>query len=341
MNAVIKIGGATAACALGLALIVPQFACAETAAAQPSGLNRTDLRPAALRQASALIEQYVQPIAELQPTSQQKRAIESAMKLLESDRTMKQQYAIEQLVKIGPAALGDLRGLAASAPPEHATAETPAGDAYPATIAGIVIRRIEAAQRQPIIEQLISLGDEARVVLSQKLEENRAAVTKAKADVEAATAALVKASANTTLDASATAGERRALSEAQAAQKQAEARQGLLLEISRLTAAKPPVEPPARPQEPSQPPTPPADVLAIEPISSPMSPPTGSFESAGAQVDSFYSDSQDMYLFGGGFETWANVHDYSRRGFESRGAAQLGGGAHPGGGAHAGSGKGR
>jgi hypothetical protein len=335
MNAVIKIGGATAACALGLALIVPQFACAETAAAQPSELNRTDLRPGALQQASALIEQYMQPIAELEPTSQQKRAIESAIKLLESDRAMKQQYAIEQLVKIGPAALGDLRRLAASVPPEHATGETPAGAAYPATIAGIVIRRIEAAQRQPIIEQLISLGDEAHVVISQKLEESRAVVTKAKANVEAATASLVKASANTTLDAPAIAGERRALSEAQAAQEQAEARQGLLLEVSRLTAAKPPVEPSAPPQEPRQPPTPPADILGIEPIS----PPTGSF--AGTPGDLFYSDSQDLYLFAGGFDTWANVHDYSRRGYDSREAAQLGDGAHPGGEAHAGGGKGR
>ena len=108
-------------------------------------------------------------------------------------------------------------------------------------MAAIIIRRIEAAQRQPILQELLSLGDDARAVLSLKLDENEAAAKAAKSRVEAATAALIKASANTTVDAPAVAGERKALAEAQAAEKQVQARRDMLTELRRLLAPKPPV----------------------------------------------------------------------------------------------------
>ena len=114
---------------------------------------------------------------------------------------MKGQSAIVQFVEIGTAALGELHRLAATAPAENSTGENPTADAYPATMAAIIIRRIETAQRQPILEELISLDEAAHAVLSLKLDENEAAATAAECAVEAATAALIKASANTTIDA--------------------------------------------------------------------------------------------------------------------------------------------
>ena len=69
-------------------------------------MNRTDLAPAALRQAAALIEKYVQPVAEQEPTPQQKRAIESAMKLLKSEQAMKGQSAIERFIADRPGGAG-------------------------------------------------------------------------------------------------------------------------------------------------------------------------------------------------------------------------------------------
>jgi hypothetical protein len=242
-------------------------------------LNRTDLAPAALQQADDLIEKYAQPVAEPEPTPQQKRAIATALKLLKSEQAMKGQSAIERFLQIGPAALGDLRRLAATAPPENAAGETPTADAYPATMAAIIIRRIEEAQRQAILQDLISLGESARAVLSLKLDENEAAATAAQSRIEEATAALLKASADAAMDASAVAGERKALAEAQAAEKQVQARRDVLMEIRRLLASKPPAQPPASPEEQPQPAAPPANVLQIQPIS----PPTGSSPLYGPQ----------------------------------------------------------
>ncbi len=120
-------------------------------------------------------------------------------------------------------------------------------------MAPIIIRRIETAQRQPLLDELLSLGDDARAVLSAKLNDNEDELTEAAERVEAATAALVKAAANTTVDAPALAGERRTLAEAQAAEKQVQARHDLLAELRRLLTPKPPPQPPAPPEE-QQPP---------------------------------------------------------------------------------------
>ena len=68
-------------------------------------------------------------------------------------------------------------------------------------MAPIIIRRIETAQRQPLLDELFSLGDDARAALSVKLNENEDELTEAAERIEAATAALVKAAANTTVDA--------------------------------------------------------------------------------------------------------------------------------------------
>ena len=244
--------------------------------------------PAELQQAAALIEKYVQPIPEPEPTPRQLRAIESAMKLLKSEQAMKGQIAIERFVEIGPAALGELRRLASTAPPENSTGENPTADAYPATMAAIIIRRIDTAQRRPILQELISLGDSAHAVLSLKLDENEAAAMAAESRIEASTAALIKASANTTLDAPAVAGERNALAEAQAAEKQVQARHGMLMELRRLMAAKPPEQPPASPEEQPQQATPPANVLGIRPIS----PPTGLWS---------YNETPDVWPYNAGW----------------------------------------
>jgi negative regulator of replication initiation len=307
-----KISGRMAACALGLALIASLQARAEGPEAQPPDLKRTDPAPAALRQADALIEKYAQPVAEQEPTPQQKQAIQSAMKLLKSEQAMKEQSAIERFVEIGPATLGELRRLAATAPAENSTGGNPAADAYPATLAAIIIQRIETAQRGPILEELLSLGDDARAVLSRKLYENEAAANAAESDIEAATAALVKASVNTTLDSPAVATERKALAEAQAKEEQVQARYELLLELWRLLEPRPPVQPQPPPEE--QPAIPPADVLDIQPISPPMG------------MGPFDDESQAPYFFGGGFDGGSAVNRYSHRGAESRGAAHRGGG---------------
>jgi len=267
-----KISGTMAAWAVGITLIAVQVAGAEGPGTQAPQLNRTDLTPAALRQAAALIEKYVQPIAEQEPTPQQKRALDSAMTLLKSEQAMKGQSAIERFLEIGPAALGELRRLAATAPAETATGEGLTADAYAATMALIIIHRIEKAQRQPVLDELLSLGDDARAVLSLKLSENEAKATAAAARIEAATEALIKASANTTLDAPPVARQRKALAQAQAAEKRVLARRDLLTELRRLMAPKPPVQQPAPSEEQPQPATPPANVLDVQPIS----PPTGS-----------------------------------------------------------------
>ena len=81
-----KISGAMAAWALGLALIAAQQARAEGPEEHPPQLNRTDVAPTALQRADALIEMYLRPVAEQEPTPQQQRAIQSAMKLLWSRR---------------------------------------------------------------------------------------------------------------------------------------------------------------------------------------------------------------------------------------------------------------
>ena len=257
-----KISGAMAAWVVGITLIAAQLAGAEASETQPQ-LNRTDLAPAALRHAAELIEKYVQPVAEQEPTPEQKRAIESAMQLLKSEQAMKGQSAIARFIAIGPAALGELRRLAATAPAENLTGEELTADTYAATMAPIIIRRVEAAQRQPLLDELLSLGDDARAVLALKLNENEAQATEAEARIETTTEALIKASANATLDAPAAARERKALAEAQATEKQVEARRLLLIELRGLLALKPPA--PAQPPAPSaaqpQPATPPADVL--------------------------------------------------------------------------------
>ncbi|MGO8704706.1 MAG: hypothetical protein ACLQVA_12890 [Candidatus Brocadiia bacterium] len=301
--------GTIAAWALGMALIAARLAGAEAPAAQP----QSGLTPAALLRADALIETYVQPIAAPAPTAEQKQAIETALRLLKSEQAMKGQSAIERFVAIGPAALGELRRLAAVAPAESSTGAGLTPDQYAATMAPIIIRRIETAQRQPLLDELFSLGDDARAVLSAKLNDNEDELTEAAERVEAATAALVKAAANTTVDAPALAGERRTLAEAQAAEQQVQARHDLLAELRRLLTPKPPPQPPAPPEEQQPPPIPPADVLDIQPIS----PPEGSYS---------YDDSQDLYLFGGGFDIGGIVNRYSHRGHESREEAHHGAG---------------
>jgi hypothetical protein len=194
------------------------------------------------------------------------------MRLLKSEQATKGQSAIERFLQVGPAALADLRHLAATAPAENSGAGSSTADAYAATMAGIIIRRIETAQRQPIVQELLSFDEAARAVLSLKLDEVEAAATALESSTEAATAALIKASANTTIDAPAVAAEREALAEAQAAEKQVRARRELLVELRRRLAPKPPVQLAASPEQP-QAAAPPANVLDIQPIS----PPTGDY----------------------------------------------------------------
>jgi hypothetical protein len=263
----IKLRGAMAAWALGMLLAAAQFAWAEGRQSQPSPSRPNDFTPAALQQASALIEKYVRPIGEPAPTPAQERAIESAIKLLKSGQAAKERYAIERFLEIGPAALRDLGELAASARREQATGDTAAGTAYPAMMAASIIRRIEAAQHQPILEELLSLSDEANAVLLSKLRQTAAAVMDAEERLVAATTALNKASANTALDAAAVAGERKALAEAQAAEKQILARQDMLMKLKRLMAPKPSAQSLAPTEKPPRPATPPADVMRIQPIS--------------------------------------------------------------------------
>ncbi len=308
-----KISGAMAAWVVGITLIAAQLAGAEASETQPQ-LNRTDLAPAALRHAAELIEKYVQPVAEQEPTPEQKRAIESAMQLLKSEQAMKGQSAIARFIAIGPAALGELRRLAATAPAENLTGEELTADTYAATMAPIIIRRVEAAQRQPLLDELLSLGDDARAVLALKLNENEAQATEAEARIETTTEALIKASANATLDAPAAARERKALAEAQATEKQVEARRLLLIELRGLLALKPPA--PAQPPAPSaaqpQPATPPADVLQIQPIAPPTgSPPLGQPPPPGAPQQpappsSSYTPQQSM---GPNDSDWLSVND--------------------------------
>ncbi len=307
-----KISGAIAAGALGMALIAAPLVGGQAAESQPQPMNRTELTPPALERADALIETYVQPVAAQPPTPEQQQAIETAMLLLKSEQAMKGQSAIEQFVQIGPAALGELRRLAAGAPAESSTGAGLTADAYAATMAPIIIRRIEAAQRQPLLDELLSLGDGARTALSVKLNENEDELAEAAERIEAATAALAKGAANTTVDAPALAGERKALAEAQAAEKQVLARRDLLMDLQRLMAPRPAAQPPAPPEEQQPQAIPPADVLDIQPIS----PPTGSLSP---------ENSQDLYLFGDGYDTGVSVNCYSRRGHESREAAQQGG----------------
>jgi hypothetical protein len=266
----IKLRGATAAWALGTVLVAAQFARAEGPQSQPSPPRPNDFTPAALQQAGALIEKYVRPIGEPAPTLAQKRAIESAIILLKSGQGAKEKYAIERFLEIGPAALRDLGELAASARREQPTGDTAAGASYSAIMAAIIIQRIEAAQRQPILEELLPLSDEANAVLLSKLRQTAAAAMNAEERLVVATAALNKASANTALDAPAVAGERKALAEAQAAEKQILARQDMLIKLKRLIAPKPfPASPaPTAPtQPPPQPATLPADVMGIQTIS--------------------------------------------------------------------------
>ena len=69
-----KFSGTIAAWALGMALIAGRsLPRAELRKRNRQQLNRTDLAPAALQQADALIEKYVQPVAEPEPTPQQKQ----------------------------------------------------------------------------------------------------------------------------------------------------------------------------------------------------------------------------------------------------------------------------
>jgi len=46
----------------------------------------------------------------------------------------------------------------------------------------------------------------------------------------------------------------------------------------------------------------------------------------GGYYSNGYYDDGDGYLFGGGYDHRRDVHNYSHRGFESRGAAHSGGG---------------
>jgi uncharacterized membrane protein YgcG len=330
-----EISGFMAAWALGITLAAAPPAAAQAPAAQPPELSRTDLTPAALQQAAALIEKYVQPVPEPAPTPQQKQAIESAINQLKSQQALKGQNAIARFLQIGPAALGDLRRLAANAPAGNSTGGNTNADAYLATMAGIIINRIVAAQRQPILQELISLGAGAQAVLSLKLNENEDAATAADSRVQAATEALIKAAAGATLDAPAAANERQALAEAQAAQSQIQVRRDMLLELKRLTAPKPPAQPQAPPEEQPPPAIPPADVMNIQPLEPPM---TGSpywDQQMGVGV---FNDDADS---GGDFDSVYIVNVYSQRGAASRWAAHRdggGGGGH--GGGHGGGGHG-
>jgi hypothetical protein len=114
---------------------------------------------------------------------------------------------------------------------------------------------------------LTSIGDDATAVFSLKLAENEEAMTAADARVDAATAALIKASANTTLDAPPLAGERKALANAQVTLKQLQTRHDMLVELKRQMAPKPPAPPPAAPEEQPQPSASQANILNIQPIS--------------------------------------------------------------------------
>jgi hypothetical protein len=271
-GAVINISGILAAWAVGMTLVAAQPAGAQASETPPSQLNRTDLAAEALRQADALIEKYVQPVAEQEPTPEQKRDIESAMKLLTPQEATKGQGAIKQFVKIGPPALGELRRLVSAASAENSTGENPAADAYPATMAAIIIRRIETAQRQPILLELLAHAEEAHAVLTSKLKENQVAAAAAAARVKAAKAALTKATAGATPDSPAAAEERKALAAAQAAAKQLQDRNHMLMELNRLIPLKPPPPPPVPPVQPPNRPIPPANVLGVPPISPPTSP---------------------------------------------------------------------
>jgi hypothetical protein len=226
----------------GNGLLVPVAGAAQAPAVPAwsarGELNRTDLAPAALQQADALIEKYAQPVAAQEPMAEQKFDIDSAIQLLKSDQAPKWQGAMDRLIEIGPAALGELRRLAAAAPPENAIGGNSTADACAATMAAVTIRRIEAAQRQPISQELISLGDATRAVLSLKLAEN--------------TAVLLKASPNSTIDSPAAARERAGPAAARAAEKQGLARHDRLVEIRQLLSQAPPVQPPTSPEDQPQ-----------------------------------------------------------------------------------------
>ncbi len=333
-GALVRISGIVAAWTFGISLAAAQQAVAP--AAQPPDLRRSDLAPAALQQSDALIEKYVQPVAEPQPTPPQKQSIESAMKLLKSEEALKGQSAIARFLQIGPAAIGDLRRLAATAPAGNPAGGNSSADAYAATMATIIINRIVAAQRQPILQELISLGDEAQTVLALKLSENEDAATAADSRVQAATEALIKASAGATLDAPAVAGERQALAEAQAAQTQVQARRGMLMELKRLTAPRPPpAQPQVTPEEQPPPAIPPANVLDIQPIGPEMEPSPYWDQSLGVGP---FSDDTDSG--GGDFDSVNVVNVYSQRGAASRWAAYRGGGDGGRHGEHGGGGRG-
>jgi hypothetical protein len=52
----------------------------------------------------------------------------------------------------------------------------------------------------------------------------------------------------------------------------------------------------------------------------------GTYESGCTNNNGCYCNDGDVYLFGGGYDNRRDVHNYSQRGFTSRGAAHSGGG---------------
>lgn len=140
--------------------------------------------------AEALVEQYLAPVAAVEPTKEQAEQIAAQLKELGGNDEKFKFLAQEELVRLGPVALGELRRQEAAAQAVEAKAD-PKADApkgfVPSAVFTELIIRIERAARWPLIEGLRNLGEAGPLVIGERLTAAQAA------EVQAARAALLAA----------------------------------------------------------------------------------------------------------------------------------------------------
>jgi hypothetical protein len=139
---------------------VPEYGVrVQPPAGQP--LASEDQRKAAER----LVDAYLGPVAEAAPTDEQKTAMEAALAGLASVDFAARETSSARLIKIGPAALGALRGAAGHQDPEVANR------------AGAAIVEIENAARRAIIDDLKKNPAALRVISARQTEARTAQFT--------------------------------------------------------------------------------------------------------------------------------------------------------------------
>jgi hypothetical protein len=158
---------------------VPATATFTVSAAGPPAPQATSFDEEARKKIEALIDQYLAPVAAVEPKAEVKTAIQKEVDQLRSEKQDERDAAVKALVARGTDALGVLRPRTllkvevpdrprpgAPEPPPEAVAEM-RRDRTSAELARSAIEQIEAAARKPIVDKIKSSSATYSIIAQQ------------------------------------------------------------------------------------------------------------------------------------------------------------------------------